>query len=231
MADAKRQNAGGKYPVATPNIGPSGMVSHENALSAVIGARIRLETKLAAHPTLEGTLFTACPITNLVAISISSTPPTHHVLPISTINNFTLLSTASSPGPPSFTSASPPIAPVDPVALAKRADAAVARLKEAAARKNKSVTKEAQDLFDALIRTLPTRWDGTNIVVNDAVVITAPYRVEDCRLGAGQQAGMLARVKKVLENERRKLAERLNKVVPAVPAMPAVLAGGQRKGG
>ena len=161
-------------------------------------SRIRLETKLAAHPTLEGTLFTACPITNLVAISIPSTPPTHHVLPISSINNFTLLSTASSPGPPSFTSASPPIAPVDPVALAKRADAAVARLKEAAARKNKSVSKEAQDLFDALIRTLPTRWDGTNIVVNDAVVITAPYRVEDCRLGAGQQAGMLARVKKVV---------------------------------
>lgn len=135
------------------------------------------------------------------------------------------------------------------MALTKRADAAVARLKEAAARKNKSVSREAQDLFDALIRTLPTRWDGTNIVVNDAVIISAPYRVEDCRLGAGQQAGMLARVKKVvsrllrergmcqntdplkLENERRKLAERLNKVVPAVPAMPAVLAGGQRKGG
>ena len=100
--------------------------------------------------------------------------------------------------PPSFTSATPPIAPVDLVALRKRADAAVARLKEAAARKNKSVSREAQDLFDALIRTLPTRWDGTDIVVNDAVVITAPYRVEDCTLGAGQQAGMLVRVRKVV---------------------------------
>ena len=115
------------------------------------------------------------------------------------------------------------------------------------------MSKEAQDIFDGLYRTLPTRWDGDNIVVNDAVVITAPYRAEDCRVGGGQQAGMLGRVKKVvsapgkmiwfskdqwlilitiqLENERRRLMEKSNKVVPAVPAMPAVLAGGQRKGG
>lgn len=166
---------------------------------------IRLETKLAAHPVLEGTLFTACPITNLVAVAIPSTPPTHHVLPISSINNFTLLSTLSSSGPAPFTTASPPIAPVDPAALLKRADAAIVRLKETAARKNKSVSKEAQDLFDALIRTLPTRWDGTNIVVNDAVVITPPYRVEDCKLGAGQQSAMLTRVKKVVSKKIRKM--------------------------
>ena len=87
---------------------------------------------------------------------------------------------------------------MDPSALLKRADTAVARLKEAAARKNKSVNKEAQDIFDGLYRTLPTRWDGNDIVVNDAVVITAPYRAEDCRVGVGQQAGMLGRVKKVV---------------------------------
>lgn len=34
-----------------------------------------------------------------------------------------------------------------------------------------------------------------------------------------------------LENERKRVAERSNKVVPAVPTMPAVLAGTQRKGG
>ena len=39
MAETKRPNAGGKVPPATPNIGPSGMVSLENALSGVIGAR------------------------------------------------------------------------------------------------------------------------------------------------------------------------------------------------
>ena len=39
MADTKRQNAGGKYPVATPQIGASGMVSIESAMSCAIGAR------------------------------------------------------------------------------------------------------------------------------------------------------------------------------------------------
>ena len=71
-------------------------------------------------------------------------------------------------------------------------------MKEAAARKNRSVSKEAQDIFDGLSRTLPTRWDGTNMVVNDGVVISPPYRAEDCRAGAGQHAGMLGRVKKVV---------------------------------
>lgn len=77
---------------------------------------------------------------------------------------------------------------------------AVARLQEAAARKNKSVSKDGQEIFDALSRTLPTRWDGTSIVVMDAVVIASPYKGEDCKAkaGAGQQAGVLPRVKKVV---------------------------------
>ena len=39
MADAKRQNAGGKAPIAMPSSGPAGMVSLETALAGVIGAR------------------------------------------------------------------------------------------------------------------------------------------------------------------------------------------------
>lgn len=38
------------------------------------------------------------------------------------------------------------------------------------------------------------------MVVNDGVVISAPYRAEDCRAGAGQQAVMLGRVKMVVSN-------------------------------
>lgn len=68
------------------------------------------------------------------------------------------------------------------------------------------MSREAQDIFDGLYRTLPTRWDGNNIVVNDAVVIKAPYRAEDCLLGAGKQAGMLERVQKVV-SEPRSLSE------------------------
>lgn len=49
-------------------------------------------------------------------------------------------------------------------------------------------------------RTLPTKWDGTSIEVMDAVVITSPYRGEDCKAKAGQQATVLGRVKKVVSN-------------------------------
>ena len=61
--------------------------------------------------------------------------------------------------------------------------------------------REAQDIFDALSRTLPTRWDGTSIIVLDAVVIASPYRPDDCRGGAGAPTGTLARVKKVVSPE------------------------------
>lgn len=71
-------------------------------------------------------------------------------------------------------------------------------MKEIASKKNKAVGKEAQDLFDGLSRTLPTRWDGNNIVVMDSVVVTAPYRGEDCRAGSGVPVQTLNRVRKVV---------------------------------
>ncbi|KAL8993833.1 MAG: hypothetical protein Q9188_007226 [Gyalolechia gomerana] len=189
-------------------MGPSTMVSLENALSGVIGARIRLQTTLPSHATMEGTLFTACPITNLVAITTTTptspnTPPTHHILPISSIQNFTLLVVPpASNGFASPPNTAPALGNVPTAALLARADAAVARLKEAASRRNKNVGKEAQDLFDGISRTLPTRWDGNSIVVMDSV-----------------------------ENERKRFVDRERKVVvPAVPAIPAVHTG-PRKGG
>lgn len=121
----------------------------------------------------------------------------HHIIPISTIQKFELLSAPAST-PKSFAAANPPLSSVPTSLYLARANAAVARLQEAAARKNKSVTKEGQEIFDALNRTLPTKWEGTSIVVMDAVVISSPYRGEDCKAAAGQQASVLARVKKVV---------------------------------
>ncbi|KAL8952328.1 MAG: hypothetical protein Q9222_001739 [Ikaeria aurantiellina] len=184
---------------------------------------------------MEGTLFTACPFTNLVAITVATSPnapPTQHVIPISSIQSFTLISSA--PGPNGFASppaTTPAVTNLPTAAFLARADAAVARLKEAASRKNKAVGKEAQDLFDGLTRTLPTRWDGNDIVVLDSVVISPPYRGEDCRAGNGAPTNALNRVRKMLENERKRLTDRERKVVvPAVPAIPAVHTG-PRKGG
>ena len=71
---------------------------------------------------------------------------------------------------------------------------------------------------------LPTRWHETSIIVNDAVIIAKPYGPENCTAPKDQQ-NMLVRIKKVLGNERRKLAEKSNKTASAGPA------GGVRKGG
>ena len=56
------------------------------------------------------------------------------------------------------------------------------------------------------------------MIVHDAVIISPPYRPEDCK-GAAQKVQVLNQVKRVLEGERRKLNEREK------------AAGGARKGG
>jgi len=92
------------------------------------------------------------------------------------------------------------------------------------------VTKEAQEVFDALNRTMQCRWQGKTIVVVDAMVaVEEPYLPENCKslTGAGAVGGSggtigsgtaqaaqqtaeraLGRIRKVLEGERRRLEEK-----------------------
>ena len=139
-------------------------------------------------------------------------PPTPNprqlLVPLTAIQSFTLLSlapaaTSGAPGkvPPAVAAAAPP--PADPSQAAHRLRAAVARVRADEARRGKGVSREAQDIFDALARTLPARWDGESIVVLDAVVITKPYRSEDCRAAKGVQPQMLQRVRKVVSGRRK----------------------------
>jgi hypothetical protein len=65
------------------------------------------------------------------------------------------------------------------------------------------VTQEAQDIFDALARTLPCRWEGKTIAVMDEVTIVPPYR--DCAGAAGGDPRAVERVGKVLAMEKSKL--------------------------
>ncbi|OJD17188.1 hypothetical protein AJ78_02681 [Emergomyces pasteurianus Ep9510] len=230
-AENKRQSTGGKGPVGavSSNVGPSGTVAMEMALCGAIGARIRVTTTSPTSTTYEGTLFTACPITNLIAINTSPSPPTpitsgtpalshpsdYHIIPVSRIHSFQLLSlpahsASSSPTEhsPSFSNAYPSIYPLDIRALKNREAAAIAKLHEREQRRGKGVSKEAQDLFDAFSRTMPARWDGTSIVVADTVIISKPYLIENCRSLTADDGGVsaaLTRVRKVLEMERKKI--------------------------
>lgn len=167
----------------------------------------------SSSTSLEGTLFTACPITNLVAINTKPNPnPSdakqaqagdYHIIPVSRIQNFQIISLPSSSSnntenSPSFTDAVPPVQALDTRALKAREATAISKVLEGEARRGKGVTQEAQDLFDAFSRTMPARWDGTSIIVADAVRIASPYRVDDCRpLVAGDMAA-LNRVRKVV---------------------------------
>ncbi|KAJ0419397.1 anticodon-binding domain-containing protein [Aspergillus carlsbadensis] len=213
MADSKRQSQGGKATTQEPggvtSQGMTGvMVPLEVALSGAIGARVRISTSPVSS-TIEGTLFTACPITNLVAINTADgkqgEAADYHTIPISRIQSFQIVSLAQNNESTSFADAAPSLHALDIRALKAREANAVAKLQESEARRGKGVTREAQDIFDAFSRTMPTRWDGSNIIVADAVSIAVPYRVDDCRpLVAGDTAA-LTRVRKVLEMERKKI--------------------------
>lgn len=122
-------------------------------------------------------------------------------MPISRIQTFQLLSLApalNGADGGSFANAQPAIHALDVRALKTREANAVAKLQEQEARRGKGVTREAQDLFDAFSRTMPARWDGTSIVVADAVVISKPYHVDDCRPLAAGDSAALTRVRKVV---------------------------------
>ncbi|KAI5291132.1 hypothetical protein KEM54_006200 [Ascosphaera aggregata] len=271
MADSKRQifaaKAAASVPgsVATPlgNGSPGGTVALETALSSSIGARIRVSIASPTPMTIEGSLFAACHMTNIIAIDTASTAaagsastdnvtPTQalaqradiHFVPVSRIQSFELLSLAdtqqqqtqrqissdtqsrtsataqpssilagspapsNATSPATFTNAIPSIYPLDMRALNARAANAIAEAQEQERRRGKGVTKEAQDIFDAFSRTMPTRWDGTNIIVADQVLITHPYRPGSCKPygpNADMNSAAIIRVRKVLEMERKKI--------------------------
>lgn len=170
---------------------------------------VRITTAAPATSTIEGMLFTACPMTNLVAINTSPSPLSgdakqaqsgdYHIIPISRIQNFQLLALPSnSSESPSFTDALPSIQALDARALKQREAKAIGEALDREARRGKGVTREAQDIFDAFSRTMPAHWHGQNIVVADAVTIAPPYRVDDCRPLVEGDTAALARVRKVV---------------------------------
>eukprot|EP00127_Corallochytrium_limacisporum_P001033 Clim_evm32s34 gene=Clim_evmTU32s34 len=71
-------------------------------------------------------------------------------------------------------------------------------------RVGKGVSTEGQKIFNALYKTLPTRWAGDNIVVMDEIVVQAPYKPENA-VSPRNDAAALSRVRKILEHERKRL--------------------------
>mmetsp|Transcript_12372 Transcript_12372/g.40719 ORF Transcript_12372/g.40719 Transcript_12372/m.40719 type:complete len:170 (+) Transcript_12372:74-583(+) len=93
-----------------------------------------------------------------------------------------------------------PLPQVDMDKCHQREEFAIKRAEMEKAHIGIGVSAEAQDIFDALVKTLPCRWDATTIVVLDEIRIGEPYT--QCSGGA---ASANQRVQRVLELERQKL--------------------------
>lgn len=115
---------------------------------------------------LEGTLFTACNLTNAIAINTAPAPPNpsaplssqpgdYHIIPFAHILSFEIIGSGerASETTPGFDGALPSISKVDLAALQAREEQTIREMKKKDAQKGKGVSKEAQDLFDAISRT------------------------------------------------------------------------------
>nr|KAJ3419840.1 protein with role in RNA processing [Polyrhizophydium stewartii] len=109
---------------------------------------------------------------------------------------------APSPLPPLI-----PIVAMSDEQLRLKEQLAVRAERERNSRIGVGVPPEAQDVFDALAKTLPVAWKGQAIAVMDDVLIDPPYTPASCSLIPKKNASdsTLSRVRKVLEGERRRL--------------------------
>lgn len=89
--------------------------------------------------------------------------------------------------------------------LNDRENDAIRRAEKEAKRIGVGVSKEAQEIFDALAKTLPVEWEEKDIVVMKEVRVSSPYLPENV---AGKAENVKERVKKVLDLERKRLQAR-----------------------
>ena len=155
--------------------------------------------------TYEGTIFTSDPITNLLVIN-TATPTAatgdYHIIPVSRLQSINIISVPGGGGSDaSFVKATPPIGPLNIASLRAREETAVRRLQQQQLKQGKNVTAEAQEIFNALDRTMPVKWAGQDIIISDNVLISKPYRTDDCRaLDDTVNGSAVQRVRKVVSS-------------------------------
>ncbi|GAA5802489.1 hypothetical protein HPULCUR_007954 [Helicostylum pulchrum] len=144
------------------------------SLDSYVGKLIKVKT--ASNEELEGLIYTFDKITNCLIVSIGGECKKDYLK----------------------------VGPVSVEQLKSREGDALKGFGNEVSKMGVGVTKEGQDIFNALSKTLPCRWSKDTIVVMDEVLITPPYSVDNCKANSSSGAS-LARVKKVLEGERKRL--------------------------
>eukprot|EP01114_Cavostelium_apophysatum_P019033 TRINITY_DN6009_c0_g1_i1.p1 TRINITY_DN6009_c0_g1~~TRINITY_DN6009_c0_g1_i1.p1 ORF type:complete len:182 (-),score=32.18 TRINITY_DN6009_c0_g1_i1:18-563(-) len=164
----------------------------------VIGIQVRIKTTLGEE--VEGEIFSYDATTSTVVLQ--------QTLVHSTLKkNFVILKTnfikeIEYLGKEKSSDDLQSLPPVNIARIKSKASTVLRNLREEAARIGVGVTEQAQDIFNALSKTLPCRWKQDSIIVMDEVTIRPPYASSDC---SGDNRATLERVKKVLEGERRRI--------------------------
>ncbi|KAK5085377.1 hypothetical protein LTR05_004661 [Lithohypha guttulata] len=225
-SESKRQSSAPKVAVALPKTdgtqSPAQMVSHEAALHAAIGSRVRVSTAAPNQSTVEGTIYVADATTNLLVVNVSPAQNTaisastlhapsgsYRIIPISQISSFQLQ--ALPPAQMSNLELSPQRNTLDTAALQSRLNREVTKLQTAQSRQGPKGTSPAeQALFDSFSRTMPTQWHGNAMIVSETFIIEKPYQPTNVRLMDGA-SGDIDRMKRVLDMERNKIALKFGK--------------------
>lgn len=90
-------------------------------------------------------------------------------------------------------------------ACREREEKALKAAEADAARIGMGVSKVAQQMFDALAKTMPCKWDQKDIVVLEEVRVVEPYNSTSCSTKQPDDTATLDRVRKVLDMERKQL--------------------------
>lgn len=93
---------------------------------------------------------------------------------------------------------------IDHAASCDRELRSIAAARAEAARIGVGVTREGQQIFDALAKTLPCAWRGPDILVMTEVVVAPPYDLQSCSQLVPNPS-LFGRIQKVLSAERQKL--------------------------
>ncbi|KAF2426205.1 hypothetical protein EJ08DRAFT_700117 [Tothia fuscella] len=217
MADSKRQSVSGKG--AGSKTGLQQGSPDVEALNKAVGARIRITThSTPSTTTIEGTIFTATTTPPLLAIKEddkSSTPappnpssantssstnstPNYRIISIANIASYHITPGGDTDVLNLVKELETGEWNVDKDAMKKREAVAVRKVREMEERRGKGVSGEAQELFDHIVRTLPSRWNDKQIIVNESVIVEPPYGVANCKAPAAKEVA-LTQVKKVVE--------------------------------
>lgn len=188
--------------------------SQSRSIALLLGRSIKLKiVEVGTHNGerwLEGKLWCYDPIPGIVIIESqgpSKDRQTYRMVKVNQVREVHVGDSVESELNPSSVVARilEPVRPINVTAAAMREAQAVKADEAKRARIGHGVSRWAQEIFDALGKTLPVRWHQTSIVILDDVLLSGPqYRPEDVKV-SGNNSARLTRVRQVLEGEWARL--------------------------